>query len=93
MKTMQIMKYDFNGMHYSIVFDHNATENPFKIYKKWTEYRDGRWFADHKNIIGKGTNITWCFAEIMSDLMCKPMVMIPADYLKELVDIKQKFVG
>lgn len=92
-KTTQIMKLNWVSGTYTIV-QHEGAEHRFWIYKAWREWdADGRRVADHKNILGKGTNLVWCFGKILEDSLGKPMAIVPADRIKELVDIKQKFVG
>lgn len=84
----QIAKIDWLGNTYTITkeIDKNASQGvfTFRIYRAWNEYREGTYPLRHKKQIGKTSALFPALMAIVNDICRKEMVMIPAQYLKEL---------
>lgn len=89
--TTQMAKVYLGGNTYTVIAEMDKDSGRvimFRVYKAWNEYRPGTWPLKHKVQIGKENNLFQALMDITGDIMKKPMVMIPTEYLKELQALK-----
>lgn len=91
-KRTQITKIEVNRMTYTITREQNNDSLSgfvYRTYKAWNEYIPDYGCKKHKVLIDKSTNFFQALMDITSDIGRKQMVMVPADYLKELQALRQ----
>ena len=91
-KRMQMVKIELGFNTYTVVKESDGNSPSgytLRSYKSWEEYRPGSYNKKHKVLIGKSTNFFQALMDITSDIGRKQMVMVPADYLKELQALRQ----
>jgi len=91
-KRTQIAKIELGFNTYTVVKESDGNSPSgytLRSYKSWEEYRPGSYNKKHKALIGKSTNFFQALMDITSDIGRKQMVMVPADYLKELQALRQ----
>ena len=92
-KRIQITKIEVGGKTYTIsreLDEHSPSGYTHRSYKAWNEYLPGYGCKKHKVLIDKSTNFFQALMDITSDIGRKQMVMVPAEYLKELQALRQQ---
>ena len=89
--TSTVTKIYLGGKTYTVVAeldDDAGVVTAFRVYKAWSEYKGDGFYKKHKNLVSKETNLFQALMSITSDFSGKQMVMIPAEYLKELQSLR-----
>lgn len=77
------MKMDVNGTTYRIIQDTDVHVNRMRVYKEWSEYRDGTWPLKHRRQIDRYADLMSCIACVVSDIKGKEMTIVSAELWEE----------
>lgn len=91
-KRLQIAKIQLGWNTYTIArefLDETCTRATYIVHKAYSEWSEANGRKDHKVLVAKESSPYMALMAITSDFSNKQMVMVPADYLKELQALRQ----